>query len=342
MIWTFGQGHRLTNAQMNRNINNAEPLISVVIPAYNVARWIEATVQSVLAQSYRNLEVIVVDDGSTDGTASIVEKLAERDNRVRLLKMDNKGVGGARNAGIRIARGELIAPLDGDDIWHPDKLNRQLKRYRRLLDQGRPVGLIYCWSQTINEDGRVLRSNVPRKPTEGAVFENLLVEDFMSNGSTALIAAEALESVGLYLENREASGCADWELYLRVAHKYEIFAVDAYLVGYRRYSDSMSTNFNAMLTAHEAMLESIRNYAPDTPPTLLRDSRTGLVGWMLVCSRPGSSIFWRLLKLLFRNDLLFFARKVSLRLFRHVLRAILLRLLRVSRGVPAGERFLVG
>src|SRR5439155_4413373 len=104
------------------------PLVTVVIAAFNAMAHIEETCLSALRQTYRSLEVIVVDDGSTDETSRIVQRLAASDSRVRLIRQQNRGVAAARNAGIAAASGEFIAPLDADDLWDSTKIERQVRR----------------------------------------------------------------------------------------------------------------------------------------------------------------------------------------------------------------------
>ena len=118
-------------------------LVSVIVPVYNGERFISRTLASVQAQIYSPIEIIVIDDGSTDRTASLVEAEAGRDSRIRLFRSKNLGVAAARNRGIAEARGHLIAPLDADDLWHPQKLAREAG----LLQASKPsVGVVYCWS----------------------------------------------------------------------------------------------------------------------------------------------------------------------------------------------------
>ncbi len=126
------------------------PLVTVVIPAFNAAGFIGDALGGVLAQTYRNLEVVVVDDGSTDGTASVVR--AFTDSRVRLVSTPNAGVGAARNCGWRLGRGELVAFLDADDRWFPEKLQVQTT----LLRERPEVGLVGCLMQYMTDSGRIL------------------------------------------------------------------------------------------------------------------------------------------------------------------------------------------
>src|ERR1700730_13396007 len=118
-------------------------LVSVIIPAYNEAATVERTISSVRNQTHSDLEVLVVDDGSTDETAAIVQRLADMDHRITLLRKSNGGLVSARNYGAAHAGGEFIAPIDADDLWHPDKIKKPLVVMR---DRGVRVGRFSCWS----------------------------------------------------------------------------------------------------------------------------------------------------------------------------------------------------
>ena len=149
---------------------NDNPLVSVIIPVYNGQEFIRDAVQSALLQTYPNLEVIVVDDGSTDSTRAIVEALAAADARVELISQANGGVARARNRGISAARGEFIAPLDADDMWAPEKIQRQVAR---MAEYGTETGLVYCWWVWIDVDGTVLDRS-PGWRVEGHALETLI------------------------------------------------------------------------------------------------------------------------------------------------------------------------
>ena len=109
-----------------------EALVSVIVPAFNAASYIRQTLNSVLAQTYRKIEVILVDDGSSDSTAKIVEEFVARDPRFQLIRQANAGVGAARNTAIKRARGKYLAPLDTDDLWFPKKLETQVACMERV------------------------------------------------------------------------------------------------------------------------------------------------------------------------------------------------------------------
>ncbi len=222
-----------------------QPLVSVIIPAYNAEAFIGQTLDSVIAQTYTKLEIIVVDDGSTDGTAEVARSFAQQDERVRLLQKPNGGVASARNLGIRRSKGAFIAPIDADDIWYPHNIEKQVQ----CMQQGGPrVGLVYSWSIDIDEAGRPL-GTVHAASITGEVFTTLLIHNFMANASCTMLRRTCLEKVGLYdpsYKARQAQGCEDWDLYLRIAECYQFRVVPEFLVGYRKLDNSMSGNATVM------------------------------------------------------------------------------------------------
>src|SRR6516165_4853362 len=127
-----------------------QPLVSVIIPAFDAAANIRQTLNSVLAETYQDFEVIVVDDGSSDATGAIVEEYVAGDTRFHLIRQSNAGVGAARNTAIRKARGKYIAPLDADDYWFPEKLEKQVACAEQ---SGKGTGLVYCWSTSTDNQG---------------------------------------------------------------------------------------------------------------------------------------------------------------------------------------------
>jgi len=249
--------------------DNRELVVSVIIPAYNAVRWLEIAVESACRQSLREIEILVVDDGSTDGTADLVRHLAAADPRIRLVERENGGVGAARNSGIRAARGRYIAPLDADDVWHPSKLERQVAR---MESGGEETGLVYCWSEKIDGTGRVI-THAFRSDLEGWVPRSLILRNFIGNASVPLIRASALAAVGLYLERSEqegAQGCEDWDLALRIAERFKVGLVPETLVSYRQIGDCMSLNAPAMATSYRTMMNRVRARNSRLEPAVLR------------------------------------------------------------------------
>jgi glycosyltransferase involved in cell wall biosynthesis len=241
----------------------ADDLISVIIPAHNVERFIGHTLRSVLNQTHRALEVIVVDDGSRDGTAAIVASAAERDPRVRLIRTHNAGVSAARNLAIADSRGEFIAPIDADDIWRQDKLARQLAV---MHASGPGVGVVYCWSAGIDERNRIILPTWNNSAVVGNVLRDIVVSGIAGNGSTPLIRRKYVEAVGGY--DAELTLCEDWKFYTALAGVCEFAVVPEHLTGYRLHLKSASVNVRPMEKAIESVTEWIIEKWPWLPESV--------------------------------------------------------------------------
>jgi glycosyltransferase involved in cell wall biosynthesis len=248
------------------------PLVSVVIPAHNAGVFINKTLNAVISQTYRNLEVLVVDDGSTDDTSRIVESFVKRDHRIILVQQQQSGVAAARNVGIKRSTGEFIAPLDADDVWHPRNIEKQVLC---LLDGGPLVGLIYGWSVVIDEDG-IFTGDFLAWNIEGYVFQTLLARNFLGNASASLIRRACFDKVGLYdckFFRGNAQGCEDWDMYLRIAQQYEFRVVPEFLIGYRRVKNSMSHNYERMKKSHSMLMSDIDSACSRIPDIFFRLSK---------------------------------------------------------------------
>ena len=253
-----------------------DDLISVVIPAHNVARFVGRTLDSVLKQTHRALDVIVVDDGSTDNTADIVQDIVRRDPRVRLLRSDKLGVSAARNLAIAQAKAQLIAPVDADDIWHPDKLARQLAVMRAGPDR---LGLVYCWSRGIDDKDRVILPSWNDSAARGDVLQDIIIRGIAGNGSTPLIKRRFIEEVGGY--DTMATLSEDWKFYTALAGVCEFDVVPQYLVGYRLHEDSASMmDAGRMEQAIAGCTAWIKQRWPELPPQVFVD-RDNLLGTYL-------------------------------------------------------------
>jgi glycosyltransferase involved in cell wall biosynthesis len=236
--------------------------VSVIIPTYNYGRFIGEAIDSALAQTRAPLEVIVVDDGSTDGTAEV---LAAYGDRIRVLRQKNSGVAMARNAGIAAARGEYLAFLDSDDAWYPCKLERQMPRF----DAEPSLGLVHCGAETIDSEGRTLKMSVDGM--EGQVAEAMLRLDrevIMPQGSSIVVPKRVAEDVGGFDARLPPS--EDWDFCYRVAARYAVGYVAEVLVRYRLHGSGIHMNIGrmerAMLIALEKAfadprVQPLRNYS---------------------------------------------------------------------------------
>ena len=242
------------------------PTVSVIVPAYNAAAFIQRTLDSALDQTHRDLEIIVVDDGSTDGTAEIVEGVARRDARVRLFRQANGGVSRARNTGLAQARGVYIAPLDADDLWHPTKIEKQL----RCIDGASSrTGVVYSYFAVIDEDDQIIQPRRIYPAPTGHVYPQMTVGNIVGNASAPLIRRSLAEGIGGYDEDfRE--GCEDLDFYLRLAEVCEYELVPEFIVGYRRSRHSMSMNIGKMERAVAQLTRKMLMRHPGLPRRLLR------------------------------------------------------------------------
>jgi glycosyltransferase involved in cell wall biosynthesis len=252
------------------------PLVSVIVPAFNAAHLIGRTLQSVSAQTYPRLEILVVDDGSRDETSERVLEAAAKDPRIHLLRQENRGVAAARNTGIEASRGDFVAPIDADDIWFPQKLEKQTAVFRSSPPT---VGLVYAGSAPIFGDRWPPRLSMP-KPLEGAVYLPLLRGNFLSNASTPLIRRECFERVGRYdpsYRDQDAQGCEDWDLYLRIAEQYAFRAVTECLVGYHQSVDTMSADWHRMHKSYRILMARVKASHPAIPHHVFRWSNAGFL-----------------------------------------------------------------
>jgi glycosyltransferase involved in cell wall biosynthesis len=302
--------------------SSVPPVVSVILPVYNGEAHIHAALDSALRQTYRHIEVIVVDDGSRDRTRAIVEARAQDDARVRVVGQANRGVAAARNRALAEARGEFIAPLDADDLWDPTKLDRQVER---LLGASEETGLVYCWWLRIDGQSLVLDCS-PGWDEEGMVAERLLQVNFTGNSSVPLFRRAQLEAVGGYdetLRARGAQGCEDWDVALKIAERSRVVVVQRYLVGYRVRPESMSSQADQMWRSHALLLEGALRRRPSLTPALRRRSRSQfalyLSGVCFWARAYPSALYWGLRSL--RSSLALHALPYLIALVPRMIRA---------------------
>lgn len=208
-------------------------LVSVIVPAYNAESTICQTIDSILAQTHHELELIVVDDGSTDATAQLVKDSA--DPRTRLMSLDNGGVSNARNQGLGVARGELVAFLDADDIWRERKLELQIE----ALSAHPESGICVTAAQRITADGSIdglMPIESPDDVTD-ALLNGSMIVGCISSG---LVRRTTLDLVGGF--DPTLSQCADWDLWLRLSLHTGFTVLTEPLVGYRVHANNMSND----------------------------------------------------------------------------------------------------
>jgi len=229
------------------------PLVSVIVPAFNAESTIDRTLLSVRAQTHADLEIIVVDDGSTDATRTRILQHIEQDSRVRLISQPNAGVAAARNRGIGESRADYVAPVDADDLWHPGKIEQQLAAIHGHDDVGL-VATAYC---VIDGDDLVVVECGGRLPSSTG-FRDLCRRNFIGNGSSALMRRSVVLGVGGYdpsLRARAGQGCEDLKLYLQMAEVSGIKILHDTLTAYRRGPVNMSGNTQQMLRSFDMVAD---------------------------------------------------------------------------------------
>ena len=286
-------------------------LVSVVIPAFNASATIDETLRSVRSQSHRQLEIIVVDDGSTDGTVVIVKRHAAEDSRIIIITQRNAGVAAARNAGWRAARADFIAFIDADDLWTPCKIARQLQA---MIAGVKMTGLVYSWYDWIDANSRVSARSDPVFHA-GEVLDYLCQGNFIGNGSSALVRREALIAANGFESGLRASGaegCEDLLFYCRVAEDYHFAVVPEFQVGYRHLPNNMSSNMTRMFRSWMLVADEIATRHPDRA-ALLSAGLRNYARWLLRRALTGGH-FWyfgSILLLLGRRNLLLALRVVT-------------------------------
>ena len=262
--WPRNPGRRA-----GKNAMSDADLVSVVIPAHNAAATVGETLLSVRSQTHRMLEILVIDDGSTDRTADVVRAHAALDSRIRLVRQKNGGVAAARNRGIEEAAAGLVAFVDADDLWAPEKIEKQIaalrieKQVAALRKEGPSVGLVYTGYAVIDAASRITERHCPTEA--GDVLERMCLGNFIGNGSSILVTKAAAIEVGGFdpsLRARRAQGCEDYQFCLRVAERHRFAVVPEHLTGYRQTSANMSNDLLQMRRSWALVADEMRRKHP--------------------------------------------------------------------------------
>lgn len=220
--------------------------VSIIMPAYNAERFIEESIVSVQNQTFKNWELIIVNDGSTDSTAKIIGDWAVNDKRVFYIYQENKRLGAARNTAIRAARGEWIAFIDSDDLWMPEKLEKQLE----VVNQNK-VDVVFTNGFILDDSTKELR----KYDTFYGNFSGDKIYKLLFNGNfipvlSVLMKRSFIEVIGFQDESAYAYGCEDWDYWLRLSKSGAIFyGMDNRLFTYRIHENGMSQNLFTMTMA---------------------------------------------------------------------------------------------
>jgi glycosyltransferase involved in cell wall biosynthesis len=230
---------------MQKPVEHDQPLVSIIIPNYNHAQYVGAAIRSVLAQEYRNFEIIVVDDGSTDNSRDVITQFGDQ---VNYIYQKNAGLSAARNTGIKASQGLLIAVLDADDMYESDFLSTLVP----ALQENSDADGVYCGYQFVDHQNNLLPQIEARPIGHDKLYDALLDGNFFVPESIFL-RRTVYDHVGLFDETLRA--CEDWDVWLRVTKKYKIIHSPNILTRHRILPGSMSTDPQRMLTYRLAVLK---------------------------------------------------------------------------------------
>jgi glycosyltransferase involved in cell wall biosynthesis len=233
------------------------PKVSVIVPTWNRVSLLGTAIESVLAQTFRDLEVIIVDDGSVDATESLVRRYQETDARVRYVSQEHRGISAAMNTGIRESRGQYIARIDSDDQWLPELLEAEVA----ILEARPEIGLVYSKGQWATSDLTPLQDTIGHAPHFPAAMKNDTLRSMLwgdpTCNITVVVRRECFDRAGLFDESLKAS--EDWDMWLRTAVYYRFFFVDRVLSLVRGHDGSttnaQSQSFAAFLSLRGKVLD---------------------------------------------------------------------------------------
>lgn len=242
------------------------PQASIIVPAFNVASTIRETLKSLVSQTVTDIEIIIVDDGSTDTTADVVAPFLQ-DQRLRYVRQANRGLAGARNRGIQEACADIIGFCDADDLWHPDKIRRHIAHFNTNPD----VGLSYAGSAMIDNNGKALGvSQSPR--LRGISAKHILKRNPVGNGSAAVLRRATLEDIATSPDGRHTTyfdeafrQSEDIECWLRIAllTDWKIEGLPGKLTLYRVAMGGLSANTDRQLASWENVIAKLRPLQPE-------------------------------------------------------------------------------
>lgn len=233
----------------NMQLGKTMPTVSVIIPTYNRATLLGRAIQSVLAQTYQDFELIIVDDASTDDTESLVKSFnSEKIRYIRHRK--NKGVSAARNTGIRSAKGDYIALQDSDDEWMPEKLEKQMRAFATAPPE---AGIVYTGFYMIVKNKKKYQPSASITPKDGKIFSSIIKGEYLVSPQTIVVKRECFEKYGLFDERFPPM--EDWEMSLRLSKHYQFKYIDEPLALYHIQPDSISRNKSAIIKSYKMILE---------------------------------------------------------------------------------------
>lgn len=256
---------------MEEPVNKDLPVVSAVIPCYNGEQYVSEAIESVLSQTAGPVEIVVVDDGSSDNSVAVVERYTGGNNVTLIRHAENRGIAAARNTGVRASRGSYIGFLDQDDLWHEDKIKYQLPAFEN--DESGEIGVVFSNITFLDErrKGPALQPNKAPRGVDRFGHDDLIASLFMKNyvqiGAT-LTRRECFDTVG-YLDETIRSGSDDFEFLVRAAGSYRFSHVDRTLF-FRRLHETNYTNSELMVPDALKIIDRVTAERPAVKPAAVR------------------------------------------------------------------------
>lgn len=221
------------------------PEVSVIITTFNRSNYLEEALRSVLNQTYSDFEIIIVDDGSTDNTREVVRRF--NDSRIKYIFQENKGVGAARNTGVRASKGRFIAFLDADDLWLPEKLELQVQSLKTNIRAAIVYTDMYFFGAIEPQTPETFFKSMKWPPPRGKVLDKMAIRSF-GLPSTLLVKSEVFDKIGLFDE--KLPYCDDYDMLIRMSAYFEFEVIPFPLVKYRLHPDQISRNIEPVILNH--------------------------------------------------------------------------------------------
>lgn len=250
---------------------SCRPKVSVIVPVYNAQKYLPESIRSILAQTYTDYELIIVDDGSTDQSVSVIKNFQKKHpDKITLIQKENGGPASARNVGIKAAAGEYIAFNDADDLWLRSKLQRQLAFFEV---QSPEVGIVYTERLNFDHEGLYLVSKHRQKFAKGSIYRELLKSNFIPNNSV-MVRRKCFDVVGLFDESLGI--IEDYDMWLRIALKYQISFLPEVLSLYRLHPEGRSKNYEITLKRNIRVIRKQYAMLGDATVKITKEIRSAL------------------------------------------------------------------
>jgi glycosyltransferase involved in cell wall biosynthesis len=260
--------------------------VSVIVPTYNTIAYLPAAIDSILHQTFEDFEILLINDGSTDGTDQWAKQIT--DPRIRYINQTNQGLSAARNTGIAAAQGRYIALLDADDLWEPTKLAKQVA----YLESHPEMGMVHSWVTFMDSEG-ASTGRIWKTQAEGWVLPQLLHRNDVAVLSV-LVRRECFEAIGVF--EAKLRSLEDWDLWLRLAVQYPIGLLREPLARYRQLPGSMSKNCEVMESSFKCVIDRHFDQAPQSLQYLRKRSYSSAyqcLAWKAIqTDRPDIDLAW--------------------------------------------------